>query len=529
MSLLKNPHLWLQKLASVFTWKLLVMIVVAQHMLKGFVAGGGDEGLVGTPIFFLLKDPPLKLEGGDLQVVKACMIAPWALRPVIGIMSDALPIFGYKKLPYMAITSVAAVICSLLIGLNFATTSVTALLVCAFFVFLQISTIDLLVKARSSEVVKENPSIGPEFMQFQWIGINIGQMIGVLVVGLIIEYNSPRIPYLIAAPFCAMLLWPVLANYHGERKAEPYSLSARNSRNSERCPCLLLLTLLHGLCVCLVVVLVYLMLCDILTATQVFWVCVSVVVLLLSCFVIFLRSEIGSALAFWFLWSMSFFSIEGALFYFYTNDSAQYPDGPHFSKLFYTSGIGFAGLFGVLVGYLTGTHLFKAASYRFIILLTTLLRVVARLFLVPVLLRWTHSSFEAGEALYVMSVVGLDSMFCAWCWIPKEVMMSHLCPSGVEAMVMSLFVGACVFAEIVGGFFGNYLLRVLDIRPCGAKEDALAFDRLWQAQVCTALAPAVVLVLLPFCIPSCNQTDKLLDEESTSASYNSAWERFQTK
>lgn len=529
-SLLKSPLAWLQAICEVFSWKLLVMIIAAQHILKGFVGGGGEEGLIGMPVFFLLKEPPLKLEAAELQIAKACMIAPWALRPLIGIVSDSIPIFGYRKLSYMVITSVLSVIAMLAIGFNLVTSSVTGLLACLILGQLQLSTLDLLVKAKVSEVVKDAPSIGPEFMQFQWIGTNVGQICGMLTVGLLIQYSSYTVSYLVAAPFCAMVLWPVLGNYLGDEKVD-YKL--RDTCQAWKAhPTLIFLTLFYGACVVFTVVMVYLLLCHEFSQDTVLWSFVVVVILLLSAMLVFLRKEIGPVMCFWFLQSLSYISIDGALFFFYTNDPEKYPDGPHFSPLFFTTGIGLAGLTGVLIGYITGTSIFKTWGYRSIIVLTTVIRSLARLLLIPVLLRWTHSTMGGGEALYVMAVVCTDAIAAAWCWIPKEVMMSHLAPRGLEAMVMSLFVGSCIFATIIGEFSGNYLLRKLEIQPCpdkNAENYVLEFDKLWQAQVFTALAPCLVLVLVPLCIPSCSQTEKLLIEEDTSASCNSIWERMTSR
>merc|ERR1719336_315474 len=76
VSLLRQPVLWVQQLSRSYSWRLLTMVVVTNHLLKGFVAGGGDEGLVGKPIEFILGG--FGVTANRLQMLKAVAISPWA-------------------------------------------------------------------------------------------------------------------------------------------------------------------------------------------------------------------------------------------------------------------------------------------------------------------------------------------------------------------------------------------------------------------------------------------------------------------
>jgi len=89
------------------------MVVCTNHLLKGFVAGGGDEGLVGKPIEFIFGG--MGVSAARLQMLKAAAIAPWALKPVIALLSDAVPIGGYKKMPYVVIFTLLSLVGCLLL------------------------------------------------------------------------------------------------------------------------------------------------------------------------------------------------------------------------------------------------------------------------------------------------------------------------------------------------------------------------------------------------------------------------------
>merc|ERR1719379_535993 len=123
--------------------------------------------------------------------------------------------------------------------------SVQAIVCCLFLIFLQVSSVDLLVEAKQSEEVKAKSAQGPQFFTFTWLGINIGQVLGVCLVGFLIHYTGPRLPYLIAFPFVALVLWPTLSNYLGERPV-PYEERAAYLPLVLRHPILCTLTLMIG-------------------------------------------------------------------------------------------------------------------------------------------------------------------------------------------------------------------------------------------------------------------------------------------
>merc|ERR1719443_1213950 len=173
-------------------------------------------------------------------------------------------------------------------------------------------------------------------------------------------------------------------------------------------------------------------------------------VLLLSAFALFVRSEIGGPTIFFFLLCVLPINIDGALFYFFTDDKYQYPEGPHFSAFFYVSVIGMTTFTGVLFGFVSGSEFFKDWSYRGILLMTIVLRSLTQLALVPLLLRWTASWGSVADGVWFMVVMFLDAVFFAWRWIPKQVMSAHLAPSGIEASTMALIAGTGNMSMMLG-------------------------------------------------------------------------------
>lgn len=516
ISLTKNPVVWARTLCEAYSWRLLAMVVCTNHLLKGFVAGGGDEGLVGKPIEFLFG--AMGVSAARLQMLKAAAIAPWALKPVIALLSDAVPICGYKKMPYVVIFTMMSLIGCILLGTGLAQ-SVPAIVASLFLIFLQVSSVDLLVEAKQSEEVKMNAKLGPQFFTFTWLGINIGQVLGVTLVGLLIHFAGPRLPYLVAVPFVAIVLWPTLSNFLGERPV-PYEERVRYMPLVKKHPVLCSMTLVIG---CLIMGLITLT--FFLSEGQLLVLSLTFASIVMSGFLIFIRHEIMGPIVFYFMLGLSSFNIDGALFYFYTDTPEQYPEGPHFSAWFYTSALGATIFLGIMVGFISGSELFKNWSYRGILQVTIMLRAFTQLALVPMLMRW-NLTIGISDHLWVLVVTGLDTMVFAWRWIPKQVMGAHLTPKGVEATMLGLSAGTFNMAMILSSYCGGFLLHRLNVKPVGGIGESVMFQDLWMAQVFAALAPCTLLFVMPLLIPKKLQTEPLLVDHPESATCNSVFERL---
>lgn len=514
VSIFTNPVLWVQRLSTTYSWRLLVMVVLTSHCLKGMVAGGGDEGLVGKPMEFLFGQ--LGVPAAQMQMLKAVAIAPWALKPVVALLSDAVPLFGYHKVPYVIITTLLSFASTLALGLSLAT-SVPLVVGCLFLIFLQISSVDLLLQAKQSEEVKQKSKNGPEFFQFTWLGINAAQVGSVFILGPLIHHTGPRMSYLIAAPFIALVIWPALGNFLNEKRL-PVEERGLNLAMIRKHPVLVSLTLMIGVIIATLIFGTF-----ILPQRHLTHLVVAIAGIVIASFLFFIRHEITGPIVFYFILQMLSFNVDGALFYFYTDTPEQYPAGPHFTAYFYTTGLGIATFIGFFFGFASGGELFKDWSYRGILKLTILLRVMTQLAFVPALLRWT-SAWGMPETLWISSVMLLDSIAIAWMWVPKQVMSAHLTPQGVEATMLGLTAGTFNLAMILSSYCGGALLNWYGVLPSGNIGESRMFDNAWKVKVIAALAPCATLFVLPAFIPSRMQTEPLLTERPDSATYGSPFE-----
>jgi len=513
---------WLQTLIDAFSCKLLFTVVCTQHVLKGFVAGGGDSGLLGAPMEFLFKE--YRVHGGRMQVYMAVAVSPWALKPVIGLLSDTCPIFGYQKMPYIVISLVAGLIAVLVLGLYGANLELSELICCLFVAFFAVSSVDLLVKAAQSSKVKKAVHLSHDFFLFTWLGIVVGMIASALLVGPLLHYWSPRHCYLVALPFLGLSLWPALANYLGEQPLPLEDRTQLMAANFRKHPEMFILAL------CMALVLIGIVIATLTLSKEKdvefpqFMMSFVGACIILASLAIFIRWEITGPCIFWFI-LQACPRVDGALFFFYTDGPDVFPGGPFFSPWLYATGMNLACFCGTLCAYLTGDFLFKEWRYPSIILLTVPLRVVARLMLIPVLWRWTIPSYADSEASFILALEFLHGMCFAWSWIPRQVMTAHATPTGYEATMLSLMSGTFNMASMISSYCGCWILSNFSVCVDGSTDDAKSLARIWKPYTVSSVSPLLALVLLPILIPNKYQTEVLITEKPESSTHGSFFTR----
>ena len=99
-----------------------------------------------------------------------------------------------------------------------------------FFMALQRSVCDLLTEAKYAESISASPESGPDLLTFVWGGIEFFALIGLLLIGPILEHYGPRRPLLILIPFASLILVPAGLNYLKERRQVPAEVAEKREQ-----------------------------------------------------------------------------------------------------------------------------------------------------------------------------------------------------------------------------------------------------------------------------------------------------------
>eukprot|EP00438_Fugacium_kawagutii_P003481 Skav218362 [mRNA] locus=scaffold2066:70840:72486:+ [translate_table: standard] len=464
------------------------------------------------------------VRGPRLQALKTIAFLPWVLKPVLGITSDMFPILGRRKAPYLILVTLVGCPACAFIGSyhhfdfsgNFQTTIVAAF----FCIGLQICTCDLLMEAAVAERIRKSPKKGPSLMAFMTGGQTIGEALAIGTIGMVLEHLGPHGPCLLAVPLTWLAFIPAVGNWLGEPECPQHEASQRRNAffsSKRRCGGGEIPFLVAAVGLGSVVILLVASNTDVsdstgtdpLAAASYQLELIALVALaIMASFCFLLNPTIGLMNAFFFLQSTSTISVEGGAFYFYTDDSASYPMGPHFSVWFYTTGLGLvASAFGIMSLWIYN-HFMTNWRYRNLFLISNLLWCLVSSVNVLV---YTRRNIDWGipDDVFVLGGTVLQNVFVRWAYVPGGLLLCQVCPEGLEATMFALLAGSQNLGRAVASIFGTYLLAYLGVEPDGTPHDRNCFDRLWIAAVLQSILPLLTLGLLPRMIPDASQTDRI--------------------
>lgn len=504
---------WYAMLSEQFGYKLLVLLFASQHMVKGLA-----NGLAGESTRWIFKE--YNIPGPHIQIYSGVIGLPWALKPIIGMISDTVPIKGYNKAPYVLVSSVLGVIGFTMVGLGSASVAIQMTVMMMFFISLQASTCDLLTEAKYAESLNQNPAYGPDLMTYVWSGINVAGIVALLAVGWMIANFGPRMPYMVAIVPAACILYPVFKNYLEET---PRSAEEQNRITNE----LLQQKEAFFLCILMLVASVFLTIIGMASESNTvhFYGALFVMLVVLAAFSIALRPEVAKINAFFLMQTSLGIAIGGSTFYFYTDTPAQYPEGPHFSIQFFTTVLGLVTSVFSLLGLLIYNKYMHDWNYRSLLIVSNLLISVLS-FLDIIMFTRMNVKWGIPDTVFVLGSSVSGTIISQWQWMPGVVLLSQMCPKGMEATMYALLAGCHNLGNTLSEYLGAYILEILGVSPAGLPNEGHQFENLWIASVIATILPTLTLILIPWLIPDKRQTDRLLDQDERSATAGSLWQKW---
>lgn len=502
------------KLEEQFGKKLLWLLFVVQHLVKGFTDTA--NGLLQP---YLMKN--YSVPAPTRQLYSSVIQLPWAMKPIIGIVSDMVPLFGYQKNPYMGFASVVGSGALLAIGLiPQDSLPILGVVSCLFLFSFQASTCDLLSEAKYAERMQEKPAHGPSLLSYVWFGLQTGGLVATLASGPVISLFGPKYPYaVIALPAASVLIVLAAGCLEEPRKTPEEAIATRNYywQQSEIC---FLSVLMLGATICL-------MITTVVSTDPVVNCYVALVVTLavITGFSLVLSPTIAKFNAFSLLQTAFGASTAGATFYFYTDTREQYPEGPHFSETFYNSVMGTLGAVCSLVGIYTYQQYLSTWKYRSLVIVTS--GIICGLGLLDVVMfSRLNVSLGIPDHALVLGLSVFENIVAQWNWMPQVVILSYLCPKGMEATMYALLAGCHNLGNSIASIIGAYLLHRLDCSPSGAPGESAQFQNLWKAALISSALPLVTALFLYRLIPDAKQNTSLVSHEPDSATAGSLWRQF---
>jgi folate/biopterin transporter len=424
----------------------------------------GALGLAHLAVSFFLKDE-LGLGPAEVSSMVGIAMLPWTVKPLYGLISDGFPIFGYRRRPYLILSSVMGV--SAWLSMAFwVSTPLTALIAIALG-SLSIAFSDAIIDALVVQRARlESEGDAGSLQSFGWAALSVGAIASAYLSGYLLEHFGSRtvfeltaiLPLLVGFAAFAIADIPIeklLKRQTSCKESTPIypqvSLQALSTESSEA---------VDAVVADLppspfeIVALQFQQLRKAFTSKQ---------ILLPAAFV--------------FLWQATP-TADSAFFFFTTNELHFNPEFLGMVRLVTSV----AGLFGVWVF----QRFLKAVPMRRIFLWTTIISAILGM---TSLLLVTHTNraigiddrwFSLGDSL-ILTVAGRIA------FMPVMVLAARLCPEGIEATLFALLMSVVNVSSLVSYQFGAALTHWFGITETN-------FDNLW---ILIAIANLSTLLPLP--------------------------------
>ncbi len=148
--------------------------------------GQAKSGIMWQPLSHWLK-VMLHWDPVTISASLAILDLPWVIKPLWGAISDFVPLFGYRRRPYLVLANIAAVLAFAWVATITSTASMIPALTVTAVAMAVSSTLCGALLVETGQRTNASAS----FVNQQWLWFNIAQMISVLVAGYLIEVLSP--------------------------------------------------------------------------------------------------------------------------------------------------------------------------------------------------------------------------------------------------------------------------------------------------------------------------------------------------
>jgi folate/biopterin transporter len=408
-----------------------LIAILAVYFVQGIL------GLSRLAVSFFLKDE-LQLSPVEVSALLGIVALPWMIKPLFGFISDGLPIFGYRRRPYLVLSGILGAGAWVSLGtiVNNSWAATIAIALSSLSVAFSDVIVDSLVVERARV---ETQAKAGSLQSLCWGATAMGGLMTAYFSGLLLEYFSTRTVFLVTAFFpliISVVAWLIAETPINKDTIKPQANNLLSTSNQIK------------------------QLGKAITQ-KVIWI----------------------PTAFIFLWQ-STPSGEAAFFYFFTNEL-------HFQPEF-LGRVHLVTSLASLIGIWIFQRFLKSVPFRVICGWSIIISAALRM---TMLILVTHTNralgiddqwFSLGDSL-ILAVMGQIA------FMPVMVLAARICPLGIEATLFALLMSIFNLGGAISREFGALIMHWLGITENN-------FDTLWLLVIITnviALVPLLFIKFLP--------------------------------
>ncbi|KAJ4732128.1 Major facilitator superfamily protein [Rhynchospora pubera] len=440
-----SPFDWFRMLAEELHWSFVYGVVAVYGISQGL---GGSIWRVGSDYYW--KDVQ-QVQPSAAQFYQGITSIPWMIKPIWGLLTDVVPVAGYRRRPYFILSGILGVISMLTLSLHSKLHVAFALL--AMICFMAGAAIsDVTIDALGAQNSITHPTLAPDVQSLMGLSSSIGSLIGFSISGLLVHaIGSQGVLGLLSIPAILVLSVGLLL----KEDASP-SCSVKQVFDNFR------------------------------EATMTMWETLKLPQVWRPCFYMFLSLALS-------------LNIQEGMFYWYTDTSK----GLSFSEG--SVGLIFAiGSVGSLLGVILYQNILKDYPFRGLLFWSQLLLSLSGMLDLVLVLRL---NLKLGMPNYFFAVIdeGVSQLVNRLKWMPILVLSAKLCPPGIEGTFFALVMSIENVGLLTSSWGGGLLLHVLRVTRS-------EFSNLWAAILIRNLMRLVPLLFL-FLVPKSDHNSTILPAE----------------
>lgn len=439
------PINWFKMLATEMHWSFVFGVVVVYGISQGL---GGALNRVGMEYY--MKDVQ-KVQPSEAQIYTGITSIPWIVKPLWGLLTDVLPIFGYRRRPYFLLAGFLGVISMVLLSLHKNLHLVLALLSLTAG-SAGVAIADVTIDACVAQNSINHPSLAADMQSLCALCASIGALVGFFVSGIFVHLIGPEGVFgLLTIPAGLVFLVGMLLN-------EPHIPNFAYRQVNQK----------------------------FIGATKAMWTTLKCPDVWRPCLYMYISIALS-------------LDIREGMFYWYTDSKG----GPSFSqeKVGYVFSIGSVGS---LLGALLYQNVLKDHPFRDLLFWTQLLFGLSGMLDLILVLR-LNLKFGISDYFFIVIDESVYQMIGRLKWMPLLVLSAKLCPPGIEGTFFALLMSIDNVGLLSANWGGGFLLHLLKVTRTN-------FDSLWLAILIRNILRVSPLCLL-YLIPRADPNSSILPTE----------------
>lgn len=440
-----RPVYWFRMLGDELHWSFVLSVVIVYGMNQGL-----SVGLSRVSTQYYMKDEQ-KVQPSEAQVFFGMIQLPWVIKPLWGLLTDILPIIGYRRRPYFIFAGFLGVISMLSLALHKKMHLVLALL-SLMTGSAGIAIADVTIDACVAQNSISHPSLAGDMQSLCGLSSSIGALVGYSLSGFLVHFVGPKGVFgVLSVPAGLVILVGMIL-----REPHVHNFSYRRVNQ------------------------------KFLDACKAMWTTLKCREVWRPCLYMYLSLAVS-------------LNVREGMFYWYTDAKG----GPSFSKEVVGS-IFSVGAVGSLLGVLLYQNVLKNHPFRDILFWTQLLYGLSGMLDLILVLR---INLKLGISDYFFAVIdeAVTHMIGRVKWMPLLVLSSKLCPPGIEGTFFALLMSIDNVGMLSSSWAGGLLLHVLEVTRT-------QFDNLWLSILIRSMFRIIPLGLL-FLVPRSDPNSSILPTE----------------